>query len=1026
MSLSSLATSQSDSNVLETPNSFVRFPPLSPSEAESSFVAQNGFQMKLIASEPWVTDPVAMVYDENGRAYVVEMNDYPYTDKKAHAAFAENKADLPIGKVRLLEDTDDDGVFDKSSIFVEGLSWPSGIACSHGGVYITATPDVWYCKDHDGDGRADERRQVLTGFRKFNVQAIINNPIWGLDHRLYVAGSSNGGNIRSPKDMATKAWRGDFRIRTENESFEPISGGGRFGNTFDDWGNRFICNIRNPAIQIVLDYDMLARNPFYAGPKAMFDSAEASDQLPIFRISPVEPWRELRAQQWLNDSSKSKTPRSELSGGGVFTSASGITIYRGDQYGAAYYGQAFLGEVANNVIYRQSIERDGIVFQAKRADETVEFVASTDTWFRPVNFVNAPDGTLHVLDMYREYIEHPWSIPDDIHAMLDLENGRDRGRIYRLEPPKFKASPSPRLGTATDEELVSMLDHTNAWWRETAHRLLIERNSRASRFSLKRLWMTASTQGRIHLLWVLASLNELDESALLLAMSDPVSEVREQAIEIVTRLLRTASPIVSTSVSDALIRSSDDPDIRVRFRGAIAIGDLKTDAASDALVRIALRDASDPWMRAAILSSPPDLTYPIVKKYLSAFLNSSTKFPAATFSGEAMSILGAQGSPEVLSAVFQQVDTLEPFFRALNGTKLPSIDSNSKQATSLQKIGTSVSNPSGVEAVESMWTGLLTGLRRNGKSLREVFKDSNSSVTAIVAKKTVSAKGTLDDEESTESARILAFQWLGYESWDNAKATLLKVLDASPKPPVQAAAVQAISRYREPEVASALLSRWKSYTPTVREAVFSALLARKERILELLNAVADKKISISTIDASRKSQIMAFNDKEVQERSKELFQLSINHDRATVVEKYRRALEMQGDSGRGNQLYTKHCAACHRWKGQGVELGPNLETVQNWDGDRIILNMFDPHREVAGQYLSYSVLLKDGRTLTGTISDETATSISLKQKEVAPQTILLSEIEQIANSGISLMPNGLEEQLTLQDTADLLKALKTR
>jgi putative heme-binding domain-containing protein len=775
---------------------------------------------------------------------------------------------------------------------------------------------------------------------------------------------------------------------------------------------------------------MLARNPFYAGPKAMFDSAEASDQLPIYRISPVEPWRELRAQQWSNDSTKSKTPRSELSGGGVFTSASGLAIYRGDQYGASYRGQAFLGEVANNVIYRQTMKREGIVFRAERADKMVEFVASKDTWFRPVNLVNAPDGTLHVLDMYREYIEHPWSIPDDIHSLLDLENGRDRGRIYRLEPPNFHLSTSPRLGVASDEELVAALNHKNAWWRETAHRLLIERDSRTSKDMLKRLWMSASVQGRIHILWVLATLQELDDVTLLAAMKDAASEVREQAIEIVTRRLRSASPIISRPISgamvEAVLQASDDPDPRVRFRAANAIGDLKSEAAADALAKIAMRDGSDLWMRAAILSSPSELTYPIVKKYLGRFEGVSQQFPDAAWAGEAFSVLGAQGNAEVLAAAIQTVDKLELLYRKSPSSSPSPRNSGSTKSKAIQNRDNAMPTLKGVEAVESMWAGLLMGLRRNGKSFQDFFEDWDLPTTAIVEKRIADAKEVLIDRDSTDSARLLAFQWMGFEPWGNAKVTLLNILDAAPKPPIQIAAVQAIGRYREPEVGAALLLRWSSYTPTVREAVFSALLARKERVSELLNAIADGRVSISTIDASRKSQILAFNDKKVQDRAKELFSQSIHNDRAAVVEKYRQALELQGDVDRGKMLYTKHCAACHRWKGQGVDLGPNLETVQSWDGPRLILNIFDPHREVAGQYLSYSVLLNDGRTFTGTIADETATSITLKQKEVAPQTILLSEIEQLANSGVSLMPNGLEEQISLQDMADLLEALKQR
>ena len=171
--------------------------------------------MDLLAAEPLVTDPVDMVYDENGLAYVVEMSDYPYTDAKTHQAWKDNTTDAPIGRVRILEDTDGDWRFDRGTIFAEGLSWPTGIACWKGGVFVLATPDIWYFKDTDGDRKADIKRKVFTGFRKYNVQAVMNNPKWGLDHRLYIAGSSNGGSIRpgeADKAEPTILRRNDFAI----------------------------------------------------------------------------------------------------------------------------------------------------------------------------------------------------------------------------------------------------------------------------------------------------------------------------------------------------------------------------------------------------------------------------------------------------------------------------------------------------------------------------------------------------------------------------------------------------------------------------------------------------------------------------------------------------------------------------------------------------------------------------------------------------------------------------------------------
>src|SRR6185295_2858393 len=194
--------------------------------------------------------------------------------------------------------------------------------------------------------------------------------------------------------------------------------------------------------------------------------------------SPPEAWREFRAQRWALE--QANMPRSELIGAGYWTSSSGVCVYRGGAYPEPFRDNVFIGEVAGNLVHRQILTRDGVTFKSTRADENTEFVRSRDNWFRPVNFVNAPDGTLSVLDMYRETIEHPWSIPDDIKAQLDLESGRDRGRIYRLAPAGFKPAATPRLGDATTEQLVGCLVDPNAWRCDTAHRLIFERQDLAA------------------------------------------------------------------------------------------------------------------------------------------------------------------------------------------------------------------------------------------------------------------------------------------------------------------------------------------------------------------------------------------------------------------------------------------------------------------------------------------------------------------------------------------------------------------
>jgi putative membrane-bound dehydrogenase-like protein len=330
--------------------------------------------------------------------------DYPYTDKAHHQRNQENPTDAAIGTVRLLEDTDGDGVFDKSTLFADGLSWPTGVACWKGGVFVAATPDIWYLKDTDGDGKADIRRKVFTGFRKLNVQSVMNNSGVGPRQSHPRRGRSNGGQIRpgdKPDAKPLVMTRQDFRFDPVTEKFELLSGGARFGGTFDDWGHRFLCDIRNPPSNVVLPQRYLARNPYLAARSPLKDMAESGDQLPVFRISQPELWRELRAKRWAGERDI-VMPRSELIGAGVVTSSSGITSYRGSAYPEKYRGNVFVCEVAGNLFYRLQLAPDGPTFKAARVDTGAEMVASTDNWFRPVNFINAPDGTLHVMDMYRK------------------------------------------------------------------------------------------------------------------------------------------------------------------------------------------------------------------------------------------------------------------------------------------------------------------------------------------------------------------------------------------------------------------------------------------------------------------------------------------------------------------------------------------------------------------------------------------------------------------------------------------------
>ncbi|MDB6025516.1 MAG: Cytochrome c, partial [Verrucomicrobiales bacterium] len=934
-----------------------------PSQAESTFQCVDGFQMKLIAAEPLTTDPTAIVYDENGVAYVAEMNDYPFTDKKNDIAWKES-IDPPGGRVRVLIDEDGDGKFDKSFIFAEEMSWPTGLACWKGGVFVAAAPDIWYLKDTNGDHKADVRIKVYTGFRKYNVQAVMNNLVWGLDHKIYGAASGNGGTVQTlsaPNDKPVALTRNDFRFDAETKQFEALSGGARFGNTFDDFGNRFICNIRNPVQQVVLPSHYLARNPYLLVHSAIIDCARASDDLPVYRISQPEPWRVVRAKQWLAETTH-KYPRSETAAEGFFTSTSGITIYRGAAYPAKYYGSAFMGEVAGNLVHRQVLTPNGVVFSAERGDPKTEFVRSTDNWFRPVNYINAPDGTLHVLDMYRETIEHPWSIPDEIKAQVDLTSGKDRGRIYRLEPPNFKVPKPPRLGKANTKELVATLENPNSWWRDTAHRLIFERQDKSAIKPLQQLLRKSkSPLARLHALYSLDGLKALTDADITVGLSDDTAGVRENAVRLAESRLKNAPALV-----EKVLALADDSAIRVRFQTAFTLGELQDSRTGPALLKIAQRDSADTWMQTAVLSS-----------------------------------VGASSMP-MLSGIIADKN----FSRTTNGQEMVKQLSfmigarpNDAEVGPALALASAPSTPSAVRII--MFAGMADGLKRAGKSITKIVSDPASPAGQTIGAMFHVAQEVALMKDGILSQRQEAIQMLGYNDFPKVEKTLTALLDARQPQELQMAAVHALSSFTSPKVAGILVAQWRNFTPMIRNEALEALVARKERLPVLLEAVEKQTIAAAQIPAARKTMMMSHKDVAISNRANALFGKDAPSARKDVVAQYQSALKLNGERTHGEKVFEVNCSVCHRVGDKGNEVGPNLATVRAWSPDQLMLTILDPNREVSPNYVNYNVDLKNGESVTGLIAEETATSITLKRANNVQETILRQNIDKISSSGLS-------------------------
>ncbi len=449
-----------------------RTQPLEVEDAMRAFEIKPGFKVVLAASEPDVVDPIAIVFDADGGMYVIEMRGY------------SERRDDRLGRIRYLRDTDGDGVFETSSIFKDGLRWPTALVCYDGGVFVGATPDLFYFRDNDGDGVSDEERLVFTGFGpesgRLNMQALFNSFHWGPDNRIWGAGAASGGRVSTPVDASVISLRRkDFSFDPDSLDFRTENGTAQFGMTFDSRGRRFVSANSQHAIWVAYERRHIDPSPYYSMPRSLVDIPEDGGAAPVYRISPDEPWRIVRTRWRV-----SGVVKGMIEGGGrvsgYFTSASGIHAYWGGEYGSDFWDNLFIGDVGSNLVHRKRVvEREGSVQPiAVRPDDEreTEFLRSRDNWFRPVSFATGPDGCLYICDMYRETIEHPWSLPPGIKMHLDLNSGNDRGRIYRIEPVGFERSSVPALSGASNAELLKIAKGTGGDWQvTTARRLLFER-----------------------------------------------------------------------------------------------------------------------------------------------------------------------------------------------------------------------------------------------------------------------------------------------------------------------------------------------------------------------------------------------------------------------------------------------------------------------------------------------------------------------------------------------------------------------
>jgi putative membrane-bound dehydrogenase-like protein len=959
-----------------------RYPPVPWEKAIATWKVKPGVKLEFAAHEPQVRDPIALCFDENGRMFVCEMIDY-----------SEMREVTPhLGRISMLEDKDGDGYYETSTVFADDLPWPTALIWANGGLYVGATPDIWRFEDRDGDGHAEVREKIFTGFgtglKLINVQGMLNSFKWGQDNRIHVQVS--GGNrgtvtsLKRPELPALELNGHDLWFDPRTYEFGSEAGGAQFGMSFDTYGRRFACSNSDHLQFFVYDERYSGQNPFFNLPNSRQSIAADGGAAEVFRISPDEPWRIVRTRWRIGGVLKGP-----IEGGGrvsgYFTGATGTTVYRGDALGADFLNNTFTGDAGGQLVHRKKVYPDGVSLIGRRPDDETnfEFAASTDTWMRAVNFANAPDGCLYICDMYREVIEHPWSIPEEIKQHLDLNSGNDRGRIYRIVPdnPQWQRRARPNLGHADVRELVQTLGHPNGWQRETATRLLYERHDATAVPLLTDLVaQTRNPLAKLHALAALSGLDGLNEDVVLNALADPDEHVRERGIVLAETLLARAG--ATARLATKLAALADDPAPRVRFQLAFTIETTLgaanaaaaggRDALAAALVRVAKKDFGDAWISAALLSGPP----PVVTGVLFAPMTVDAAL--------------AKKAEEFVAHLIE-------IRAAANASDAPAV---------IDFIARGEANP--------LWLRALgEGLTRAGTTIEQA--DREHRLTAVFTR----AATTAANRQAADPARLTALELLAFTPPSQSRAALLACLGAGQPDTIQTAAVTTLALQTTPEIGRALLQHWADYGANAKQAALTALLARDERCVALLGAVQAGAIKPRELSASQVQALAHHKNQKISGLAKTALAAVIPPSRAEVAAKYAPALELRGDAQRGALQYAR-CMPCHRAAGQGFAVGPDLITVKSKGRDGLLAAILDPNKEVTSQYIAYTINTKDGQTLSGIITKDEASSLTLKMIGGAETTVPRANIKGTSSAGHSLMPEGIEGGMSVQDMADLL------
>ena len=938
--------------------------PYSAAEAVRRMTVPEGFAVEVVAAEPNLVNPVAMTFDERGRAWITESLEYP-----------RREPGKGRDRIKVLEDTDGDGVADKFTVFAEGLNIPSGIAVGYGGVWVANAPDILFLQDTDGDGVADRTEVVVTGFGRSDTHELPNSLTWGPDGWLYGwNGVFNPAHIqhRGQEFQFTCAI---FRIHPRTREFEVFCEGvsNPWGIAWNEDGEAF-------ASACVIDHLWhLTETGYYRR-----------------QGGPYPPFT------WFSESIVDHNHQK--------AAYCGIHYFDSDAYPEKFRGRLYMGNIHGGGINVDTLKRDGSTY---RGESAPDFLAANDAWFMPVVQKTGPDGSLYVLDWYDRY--HCYQDANRDPAGID----RLKGRLYRVRYRDTPRAPKFDLANESDIQLIERLRSPNVFFRDTAQRLLTERGNPKTLASLRSLVLDPGVprKARMHGLWVLVSAGPLDAAFHKALLAHDDHAFRAWGVRAAGN--RKA---VEPSIRDAVVKLAADSDPAVPLQVAIACNKLEGVDAVPVLVEVLSRCGDDVLIPHIVWRNLHPLLETRADRFVAAVEKVDGKVsPAlrAILPRAVERILARKGGDPAPVASLLALLVSEPDPTAA-GICL-------ERLAARVQTGEIAGGP--LEALReklqlSVRTLLAAGpdgpLYADAALLATSWKDP-AGFQAV--------RKALANAKVPDAKRLQALDALIAAGDDSALATVAPTLAdrAAGSLDFRGKALGSLGRLDDPKVADVVLSIYPRMEPELRPRAVELLTQRPEWSRRVLKAIARKDLSPDALNVNQVRKLLANKDPELVKDVRAIWgtvREGRNPDREQVVARMRTHLRKHpGDATAGTKVFQKLCAQCHKIYGEGQEVGPDLTGVGRGSFEGLLSNVFDPNLVIGASYQATTVATADGRVLTGLLAEDSPQKVVLKIQGGKQEVIPRADVEEMKISEISLMPEDLEKQLTPEEWSHLFAFL---